>query len=187
MYCGNNKTAQMSQRLIARTLIALMEEKPWEQISISELCKSAGISRQTFYTLFSSRENVVVFTLQAKYGYAPEEDLRTSVSPDTASPAGCGIRSLCRGYSEYIHRNRDFLRLLVSNHIDYLLCDSIYASLAGCSGFLRQADPCVRRYAASFYAGGISSIARCYAMEGCTSTARELEEMLYTLFTGGLF
>ena len=188
MYSGTNKTALMSQRLIARTLITLMEEKPWEQISISELCKSAGISRQTFYTLFSSRENVVVFTLQAKYSYVPENDLRASLPREApASEAPCGIRALCRGYSEYIYRNRDFLRLLVSNHIDYLLNDSIYTSLVECAGFLSRTDPCIRRYAAGFYAGGISSVARCYAMEGCTSSPRQLEDLLFTFFTGALF
>ena len=72
MYCGSNKTAMASQRQIAEAMMRLIQEKPYAQITISELCKSAGISRQTFYTLFSSRENVVTFTLQAQYCYAPE-------------------------------------------------------------------------------------------------------------------
>ena len=182
MYCGSNKTALASQRQIAQTLMGLLREKPYEQISISELCKAAGISRQTFYSLFTSRENVVVFTLQAQYCYAPEETAETEAPAD-----GCGIRLLCRGYSRYILQNRDFLRLLVQNHIDYLLYDSIYDALAACGSFLSGADACTRRYAAGFYAGGISSVARCYAMDGCSACADELEDMLYTFFSGGLF
>ena len=92
----------------------LIHEKPYAQITISELCKSAGISRQTFYTLFSSRENVVTFTLQAQYCYAPE-------LPQFKTEEACSLRQLCRGYSNYIFRNRDLLRLLVENRIDYLL------------------------------------------------------------------
>ena len=191
MYCGRNKTALTSQRQIARALMALMAEKPYEQISVCELCREAGISRQTFYSLFSSRENVVVFTLQAQYGYDPEESLHETQTQeqddDSREEAACGIRSLCRGYSRYILQHQDFLRLLVQNHIDYLLYDSIYEALEECGGFLAQQDSCTRRYAASFYAGGISSVARCYATEGCAASAGDLEEMLYTFFTGKLF
>ena len=64
MYCGSNKTALMSQELISRAMMRLIQEKPFTQISVSELCKTAGISRQTFYSLFTSRENVMVFALQ---------------------------------------------------------------------------------------------------------------------------
>ncbi|MBQ3669181.1 MAG: TetR family transcriptional regulator [Clostridia bacterium] len=182
MYCGSNKTAISSQRQIADALMELMSEKPYEQITISELCKSAGISRQTFYTLFTSRENVVVYTLQEKYCYSPNEE--ALVRPPKGA---CEVRMLCRGYSEYIRKNRDFLRTLVNNHIDYLLYDSIYEALADCGCFLSKADPRKRKYAAGFYAGGISSVARCYVADECAASGAELEEMLYTLFTGALF
>ena len=72
MYCGTNKTALQSQKQIAEAMMALLGEKPFSQITVSELCKAAGISRQTFYTLFTSRENVMVFTLQAQYCDGPE-------------------------------------------------------------------------------------------------------------------
>lgn len=180
MYCGSNKTAMASQRQIAEAMMRLIREKPYAQITVSELCKSAGISRQTFYTLFSSRENVVTFTLQAQYCYAPEP-------PQFKTEEACGLRQLCRGYSNYIIRNRDFLRLLVENRIDYLLYDSLYEALKACDCFLNTVDPCTRRYAASFYAGGVSCVARRYALEGCATSPDQLEELLMTLFTGKLF
>ena len=67
MYCGNNKTALQSQKQTADAMMALLSEKPFSQITISELCREAGISRQTFYSLFTNRENVMVFTLQEQY------------------------------------------------------------------------------------------------------------------------
>ena len=135
MYCGSNKTAMASQRQIAEAMMRLIQEKPYAQITISELCKSAGISRQTFYTLFSSRENVVTFTLQAQYCYAPE-------LPQFKTEEACSLRQLCRSYSNYIFRNRDLLRLLVENRIDYLLYDSLYEALEACDCFLNAVDPC---------------------------------------------
>ena len=182
MYCGSNKTALQSQRQIAAAMMALIQEKPYAQISISELCKTAGISRQTFYSLFTSRENVMVFTLQAQYCDAPE-----ITRPEQVCDKRGLLEWLCRGYSEYMLRNRRLIKLLVDNHIDYLLYDSFFEAMAGCECFFHEATPCVRSYAASFYAGGIACVARRYAEEGCTTTAEELESLLMTLLSGQLF
>ena len=182
MYCGSNKTALQSQRQIAQAMMALLGEKPYTQITVSELCKTAGISRQTFYSLFTSRENVVVFTLQTNACDAPEIRL-----PEQACERGSALRWLCRGYSEYMLRNRALIKLLVDNHIDYLLYDSFFEAMDGCGCFLSGAEPCLRRYAASFYAGGIACVARRYALEGCTSSADALEDLLMTLLSGALF
>lgn len=182
MYCGTNKTALQSQRQIAEAMMSLLREKPFSQVTVSELCKAAGISRQTFYTLFTSRENVMVFTLQADYGDGPELS-------ETEHPACRGdlLRWLCRGYSEYMLRNQSLIKLLVDNHIDHLLYDSFFEAMDGCACFLPKADACTRRYAASFYAGGFACVARRYAQEGCASTASQLEALLMTLLSGGLF
>ena len=59
MYCGTNPTALLNQRQLAKALFRLMEQKPFSAISVSELCRAASISRQTFYSLFDSKESVV--------------------------------------------------------------------------------------------------------------------------------
>ena len=62
MYEGCNKTAVSSQLAIADALLSLMREKPYAKISVSELCKRAQVSRQTFYTLFESKDNVISYS-----------------------------------------------------------------------------------------------------------------------------
>ena len=182
MYCGSNKTARQSQRQIAGAMMALIREKPYAQITVSELCKSAGISRQTFYSLFTSRENVMVFTLQAGACDTPE-----IAPPERACSRSDALRWLCRGYSAYMLRNQALIKLLVDNHIDHLLYDSFFEAMNGCDCFLAGVEPCLRYYAASFYAGGIACVARRYAQEGCESSAEQLEALLMLLLSGGLF
>ncbi len=178
MYCGNNKVALASQRQIARALMRLIEEKPYQDISISELCKTAGISRQTFYTLFTSRDNVVTFTLQEQYGYAPDRE---------DDPCDSGLSHLCRGYSAYITSHQEFLRMLVENHIEYLLYDSIHDALSACPCFLETMPDAQRQYAADFYAGGITGVVKRYALCGCHTSPEELSEILCGLFGGNCF
>ena len=149
MYCGSNKTALASQRQVAQAMMQLIQEKPYSRITISELCKTAGISRQTFYSLFTSRENVMIFTIQAQYCCDLDE-----IPIHQARRQSEKLRNLCRGSS-----------------------DCVFGG----------ADPCLRRYASSFYAGGISCVAREYAREGCASGVDQLEELLMALFTGQVF
>lgn len=182
MYCGTNKTALQSQKQTADAMIILLREKPFAQISISELCKTAGISRQTFYSLFNGREEVMVFTLQEKYCEGLDMDV-------SERPTGRNemLRWLCHSYSSYILRNRALIKVLVENHIDYLLYDSLYDAMDLCDCFLHGVDLCTRGYAASFLAGGVTCVARRYAEEGCSSSESQLEELLETLLSGRLF
>lgn len=161
--------------------MGLLGEKPYARISISELCRAAGISRQTFYSLFTSRENVMLFTLQSRYCDGPE------IAAPVPARGGSALDLICRGYSEYMLRNRELIKLLVDNHIDHLLYDSFYDAMDGCECFLSHLDPCTRSYAASFYAGGFACVARRYAEEGCMSSADQLQALLKTLLSGSLF
>ena len=60
MYCGNNKIALASQKQIMNAFLNLLEMQSFSNISISKICNEAGVSRQTFYKLYESKENVII-------------------------------------------------------------------------------------------------------------------------------
>ncbi len=49
---------------LAYALMDLMEKKPMEEISITELTKKAGVSRMSYYRSFSSKEEILAEYLQ---------------------------------------------------------------------------------------------------------------------------
>lgn len=174
VYCGCNEKALSSQRAIARALLALMEAEPYAEISISALCRAAGVSRPTFYSLFGSKDDVVTYILRESHCYSP------------APEAGSCLQSFCLSYSEYITHQRHFLALLVNNGVGHLLYQSIFDSLMECGCFLRDVDTASRRSAANFTAGALTGVAQDYvAREACT--ADELCRLLESLFGGNLF
>lgn len=174
MYCGKNKTALASQQQISDALLELMRAKPFSAISVSELCKQSCVSRQTFYSLFRSKENVVLFTLQEQYGCRPAAGAPT-------------LGQLCAGYSDYIFDNRAFLKLLVDNDIIYLLYDSIYSSFMDCRCPMAVAGPGERGYAAHFLAGGLTGIVKNFCLEDCRLSRSDLRNILNSLFSGSVF
>ena len=176
MYCGCNEKALESQSRIARALLSLLADKPYAEISVSELCREAGVSRPTFYSLFGSMDDVVLFLLESRYCYTPEE----------FPPGGTELETLCRGYSRYITAQRDFLTLLERSGLAHLLYRSISRALMDCGCFLSEAEPSVRQYAANFAAGGMTGIIRSYvAQEECSSA--EMDALLLSLFRGTVF
>lgn len=48
-----------TEKQVCDTLIALMKQKPFSAIKVSELTREAGISRSTFYVYFESIEDVL--------------------------------------------------------------------------------------------------------------------------------
>ena len=176
MYCGCNEKALSSQRAIACALLGLMEAESYASVSISSICRAAGVSRPTFYSLFGSKDDVVAYILRESCCYEPawEESACTE------------LESLCRGYSQYITSQRHFLSLLVANGIGHLLYESIRASLLDCACFLPEAESASRRYAANFAAGALTGVAQDYVTrEECT--ADELGGLLAKLFSGSFF
>lgn len=178
MYCGSNKTARSSQQQLSEAMFRLLGSKPFSAISVSELCREAAVSRQTFYSLFESKENVVTYTLMEHYCYIPETD----------DGSTCGnLRQMCANYGEYVRSNAQMLRVLVENDIIYLLYDGLYDSLIQCGCFLGGMTPEVRAYAADFMAGGFTSIARTYVRSGGMTDAALLDDLIYSMFNGSLF
>ena len=49
---------------LAYALISLMEKKPIEEISITELTKKAGVSRMSYYRSFDSKQHILEEHLQ---------------------------------------------------------------------------------------------------------------------------
>lgn len=173
MYCGTNPTALLNQRQLAEALFQLMKQKPFSAISVSELCREAAISRQTFYSLFDSKESVVTYTLTERYCYSPETE-------------GHSLRQMCAEYGDYLRSHVDFLRTLVDNDIIYLLYNSLYDTLLSCGCFLTNMSDEIRAYAADFMAGGFTSIARTYLRTGAQTDPQLLEELIVGLFNGSL-
>ena len=63
MYKETNKTALKSQKRILEALFELMEQEEYNNITVKNICKKADISRQTFYYLFESKDEIVIYYL----------------------------------------------------------------------------------------------------------------------------
>lgn len=64
----NDKRCMRSAQLITDALSALLEKKPFMDITVTDIQRSAGIGRSTFYRLFDTIDDVVTYYVDMKFG-----------------------------------------------------------------------------------------------------------------------
>ncbi len=57
---SNNEANLLTREAICTALLYLLETKDFESITITELVKKAGVSRQSFYRNYTSKEDIVI-------------------------------------------------------------------------------------------------------------------------------
>ena len=179
MYQGSNKSALLSQKLISDALLRLLEEKTFNDISVSDLCREAQVSRQTFYSLFGTKENVILYELSHNCCYLPEESATSCHS--------AMFRSFCEGYSRYIVEKRHIISLLVRNDMIHFLYDVQYQSLMDCKYFISDVPDDSRVFIVDFIASGMNSIAKNYILSGAKADVAFLEKLMFSLYGGRYF
>lgn len=181
MYDGNNKTAIGSQEQLAAALLALMREKDFSSISVSELCKRSGVSRQTYYSLFRAKENIILYLL--KKGSCCQPSAKTGKGQ---AKAQFSFTHICRFYSRYFRENRELMALLVRYDLTYLLYDLIYDAYIASECASLGTTAC-RNYTAHFLAGGLTGIIKAYILHDYEADEEELYRTISKLFGSGLF
>jgi AcrR family transcriptional regulator len=102
---STDRRIQRSLGALRNALLELLVEKPFEQISITELTSRAGLSYTTFFRHFDSKE-----TLLNDVAAELIQDL-LNVSVPVVSRAG-SLES-CRALCSYVHERRDLWRSLL--------------------------------------------------------------------------
>lgn len=67
MNTTNGKIAEQSKRKIADALLAVMQQYPFKEITITQLAQEAKLSRKTFYRLFADKEAVLSYLFEDLY------------------------------------------------------------------------------------------------------------------------
>lgn len=98
------------------SMLALLEEKPISEITISELCGMAGVGRTSFYRNYGEKEDIVKAHVQRLFRDWAEQWKTTP---------GLPVRDLVRLVFSHLEANRDFYSLINKRGLVYLLKDII--------------------------------------------------------------
>ncbi|MGN0427578.1 MAG: TetR/AcrR family transcriptional regulator [Agathobacter sp.] len=180
MYQGTNPTALQSQQWLMESLIALMEEKPFSQITILDICKQADLSRQTFYNFFSTKEEILHLYLQQqckKQFYKYKE--KSSIS----------IEDIVKAFSDVLILNEQLLNSMLKNELDSIIADEVSESVAlFANHFVNKCSSNdILPYSEALLSGALAQLIVFWFKQENPISIEEITELLTDFFRGKLY
>lgn len=168
---GIRQTLQ-SKRMIADALIRLMETDSFDQITITQICQEALITRQTYYRNFQSKEDILRFRIhEYLQNYSAQHEFTADVSASTY-----------RLFSEF-PIPKELLRLIHSQNLTFLLEQEM-------SGFIRKSSKKIQfkhlldsdkydDYLTQFIANTLLAILLTWVRHDFVETPQELSQLAH--------
>ena len=121
MYSGNNPIALQSRAWLVDALLELMKTTPYDKITVRDICRKADLSRQTFYNLFQSKEEILYYQL---------DQIETVPIEEIAAGGQITMRSMLEQFTANIDKNSEFLGALVSHGLEGIIARSVSLRVA---------------------------------------------------------
>lgn len=174
-------------------LISLLKKKPFEYITISELCKTAGVNRSTFYLHYENIADLLAETTRYLLN-----DFLSYFSTDTKEIAfnllNCELDELkficdkyLTPYLSYIKDKKEiFLTALLHNKTFNLeiaykrMFDNIFSPILDRFNYPEED----RKYVMMYYLNGINAIILEWLKDGCVKPIKEIAQIIMICIYG---
>ncbi len=175
----DNPISVRSKRRITDSLLELMHERPFSKISIKDIVERAGLTRQTFYHNFNSKEEV----LMNKEGELFEEFMQYLMKNQVTE-----WNNIVLYYFRFWQHNADFARLLIKNNLVFVLeskAPDYYEAIRG-NVKMEQTELTELEfsYIYSFCSGAIINMLVSWVQSGMVLSPQEMTNLVMKLFDG---
>lgn len=149
MYSGTNPSALRSREWLRQAMLSLLKEEEYTQINIKKICVRADLSRQTFYQIFDSKEEILAYHFSVLF-----EEF-TSKLPQEMPES----RLLFDRFFEFFQEQRELVTVLTRNNLTYLLENQIEAYLLKIELFRHTAQTAGNTdYLSAYIAGALTRV-----------------------------
>ena len=163
-----NPANAFAKECVATALIKLMKEKKYEEITITDIAKTAGVSRVTYYRNFDSKDEIITYYLEERAYQLHQETKHLNPTKDTYECALAMFR--------YWLKHSDFLLCLNDAKLGYVLLDHINQNITRYTATARE------KYEACYYLGSMHNILFQWIKGGAEETPEEMAEIVCGLF-----
>lgn len=99
---------------IENALLDLLQDKPIQYISISQITSYAQVSRNSFYRNFDSKEGIISYCIYWKIrNWQKDFNIK--------NPSGTSLVAMWQDLFDYLKKDKDFYLLLEKRQLTYLL------------------------------------------------------------------
>lgn len=178
MYTGNNPTALKSQEMFMEALMKLLEKQSFSDISVTAICREADLSRQTFYLLFETKENII----DLKFNRIFERYIAIMAGEDRLT-----TRQVAAWFAGFLDSERAFVKMLVENHLSSIMVQHFRKYLTEVDDMVLIGERPLRNFAMAFLAGALAETAAEYVRASDAPSPDQLSDLIYSILTGHYF
>lgn len=177
MYQGSNLTAVESMDAIADAFEDLLRTNSFAEITVKELCAHADRSRQTFYQLFSSKEDILAWRFENLFAEF------SATLPDTPT-----LHTLTLAFFRYWRAHASFLGILADNQLYHLMGVAFEGFLVKIEGFAEAVRGIKNEaYIASGVAGLLANLLLRWHADGYALDEEVLASLAEDMLRGCIF
>ena len=174
-----NQRITLTRRLLQEGLLRLLRTEKLEDISVTALCKEAGINRATFYNHYTSPHDLLN-NVEDKLA----ENLRVIVGdPKTATDALTRTEAVCN----FLYENAHTVLALHNCHADQRLLSALYEmnktfqSYRIKERYVQSVSPVAIHLIAFFFHSGCYSIMLEWLQNDIPATPKQMAELMLAL------
>lgn len=171
-YFPANNENEIARNFIFHSFLELVKQKTISQISVTEICKNAGVARSSFYFNFHSKKDML-----NKYF---DGQLYTMIKHLRKANKNSRI-DLYQYFVRYLRLHAFFITLLIENQLEKLLSDRLFIivwHLLKHNIFISSNNP---NYQCSFITGGLTAVIITWAKDGFVETDQQLINIVMNL------
>ena len=171
MNVKNNRRYKNSSEKIETAFLALILNNKYEDITISQVCKEAGINRSTFYCHYDDINDLII-KIESKF------------ASGTAAIFGYGQRQTHQAFIEmfeFIKKNKyfykAFLNIPYATYAEYNTKIEVLKNIGNITN-IDDSKKIGIFYRASFFGAGIKEMCRLWLEHDCRETPEEMAKLL---------
>lgn len=172
MNTPNNKRKKESRAKIEHVFLELLQTKELSKISVSDICKRAGLNRTTFYANYTDIYGLadsIRDQLEAGLADLYEDEIETGWNSHNYLKLFCHIRDNQAFY-------RTYFKLGYDDNYKILTYDTRLAKQHFQNRFIR--------YHMEFFKSGLTRIIKLWLENGCRETPEEMFEIVKSEYQG---
>lgn len=161
---NNADLKSITKDAITTALLLLLDERDYKDISISDVCKKAGVSRNAFYRNYDAKDAIL-----RRYLYEEMDKWRKTLHTVNNLTSLKYFTSLFTQCFKF----KDIMQKMIGSGIDYILIDLFYTAYAD-----RTRNTTTPKYTQCQMAGGIYAICVHWIMNRQPETPEELAQIV---------
>ncbi len=177
-----DRRVQASQQKLLDALRVLMQRYPWESITVATICQESGISRSTFYSHFSTREELMQLSLVFLARDLTPADTRRGLDRSCTLKFVPELLEHIRHHRDIMEKNRDtaaagIIMRNLRKTIDGLVVEELRDS---------SFSTTISQTSIVFICGGLMAIIEQWNEDGCRASVRDTVKIVDTQIQNAL-